>query len=134
MTAAAGPVDVEGGWYDAPADFLKFTHTTAYALIAMAARCKRDGPAPAGLGRREPGHGLDWLDKDVGNENARDAVHARSASAAAWTPRTTASSAITNTWRLPGRPTTSLDVQPGDDHYYQRYRPVFRGCRAGLRR
>jgi hypothetical protein len=53
-------VDVEGGWYDA-GDFLKFTHTTAYALIGMLT-IQRDTAPIAGLAT-ETRHGLDWLDK-----------------------------------------------------------------------
>ncbi len=60
LRRTGGPVDVEGGWYDA-GDFLKFTHTTAYALIAMLI-VQRDGLGPVGLDA-EIRHGVDWLDK-----------------------------------------------------------------------
>jgi Glycosyl hydrolase family 9/Cellulase N-terminal ig-like domain len=57
-----GPVDLEGGWFDA-GDFIKFTHTTAYAdsLLLIAER-EMGGDAPASLDP-EIRFGLDWLRK-----------------------------------------------------------------------
>jgi hypothetical protein len=125
MTSAAGPVDVEGGWYDA-GDFLKFTHTTAYALIAMLL-VQRDGPAPAGLAA-ETRHGLDWLDKmwdeDTGTLYTQVGIGSG---------LDTADGGFLgdhDTWRLP-QADDQLKVEPGDDHYYQRYRPVFRAAEPG---
>lgn len=56
-----GPVDVEGGWFDA-GDYLKFTHIAAYSDSLLWASA-RDGRRldPALL--KEARHGLDWLDK-----------------------------------------------------------------------
>jgi endoglucanase len=57
-----GPVDLEGGWFDA-GDFIKFTHTTAYAdsLLLVAERdMGRDAPASLDPEIR---FGLDWLRK-----------------------------------------------------------------------
>jgi hypothetical protein len=125
MTAAAGPVDVEGGWYDA-GDFLKFTHTTAYALIAMLL-VQRDGPAPAGLAA-ETRHGLDWLDK-MWDENAETLYTQVGIGSGLDTPDH-GFLGDHDTWRLP-QADDQLDVQPGDDHYYQRYRPVFRAAGPG---
>ncbi|WP_436523118.1 glycoside hydrolase family 9 protein [Actinoplanes sp. HUAS TT8] len=118
LTATDTRVDVEGGWYDA-GDYLKFTHTTAYALIVMQL-VARDGPAPATL-TAEIRHGLDWLTKmyhdgvlytqvGVGGNDAYLGDH--------------------DAWRLP-QADDGLDVQPGDRRYYQRYRPVFRAAAPG---
>jgi endoglucanase len=118
-------VDVEGGWYDA-GDFLKFTHTTAYVLVAML-MVRRDGLAPAGLDA-EIRHGLDWLDKmwDAGTETL-------------YTQVGIGSGLISDdggflgdhdTWRLP-ETDDRLAVKPGDARYYQRYRPVFRAAQSG---
>jgi len=57
-----GPVDLEGGWFDA-GDFIKFTHTTAYAdSLLLVAERDMGGEAPASLDR-EIRFGLDWLGK-----------------------------------------------------------------------
>lgn len=118
--AGDAKVDVEGGWYDA-GDYLKFTHTTAYALVLMMLT-QRDGPDGPGLAA-EIGHGLDWLDKmwdgdtetlytQVGIGSGQDFLGDH------------------DTWRLP-QADDELAVSPGDEHYYQRYRPVFRAAGPG---
>lgn len=57
-----GRADLEGGWFDA-GDFIKFTHTTAYAVSLMFASARALGPdAPASL-VPEARFGLDWLRK-----------------------------------------------------------------------
>ncbi|GLW30759.1 glycoside hydrolase family 9 protein [Actinoplanes regularis] len=118
LTPTDTKVDVAGGWYDA-GDYLKFTHTTAYALIAMQL-VQRDGPAPASL-TAEIRHGLDWLTRmyhggvlytqvGVGGNDQYLGDH--------------------DTWRLP-QDDDRLDVRPGGRRYYQRYRPVFRAAAPG---
>jgi len=56
-----GPVNVEGGWYDA-GDYLKFTHIAAYSESLLWASA-RDGRRPDRDLLAEARHGLDWLDK-----------------------------------------------------------------------
>jgi hypothetical protein len=56
-----GPVDVEGGWYDA-GDYLKFTHIAAYSESLLWASA-RDARRPDRRVLAEARHGLDWLDK-----------------------------------------------------------------------
>ena len=122
MQPAGGAVDVEGGWYDA-GDYLKFTHTTAYALILMLL-IQRDGPAPAGL-PAETRHGLDWLDKmwDAGTGTLYTQVGIGSGISDDFL-------GDHDTWRLP-EDDDRLTVAPGDARYYQRYRPVFRAADPG---
>lgn len=124
LSAAGGPpVDVEGGWYDA-GDFLKFTHTTAYALILMLI-VQRDGPPPDGLAA-EIDHGLAWLDKmwDPGTRTLYIQVGIGSGDGGFLGDH--------DAWRLP-EADDRLDVTPGDKRYYQRYRPVFRAAEPGAR-
>jgi endoglucanase len=62
LDKVAGPVDVEGGWFDA-GDFIKFAQTTAYAdSLLLIAQRQLGSKAPATL-RQETRHGLEWLDK-----------------------------------------------------------------------
>ncbi|MGW1342136.1 glycoside hydrolase family 9 protein [Kribbella sp. NPDC002412] len=56
-----GPVDVEGGWYDA-GDYLKFTHIAAYSESLLWASA-RDARRPDREVLAEARHGLEWLDK-----------------------------------------------------------------------
>ncbi|HEU0239526.1 MAG TPA: glycoside hydrolase family 9 protein [Micromonosporaceae bacterium] len=62
LTPIGGPVDVEGGWFDA-GDYLKFTHTTAFGDAILYASERALGPAaPANLDA-EARFGEQWLDK-----------------------------------------------------------------------
>jgi len=61
LRPVGGPVDVEGGWFDA-GDFVKFTHATAYSvaeLLLVQRGLHREDHALAA----ETRHGLRWLDK-----------------------------------------------------------------------
>ena len=53
-------IDAEGGWFDA-GDFLKFTHTTAYADVLLYASQRALGSAATGALSREARHGEQWL-------------------------------------------------------------------------
>lgn len=125
LVEAGATVDVEGGWYDA-GDYLKFTHTTAYALIALLI-AQRDGLAVDGLGA-EAQHGLDWLGKmwDADSRTLYTQVGIGSGVTTGDRPFL----GDHDTWRLP-EDDDRLAVQPGDERYYQRYRPVFRAAEPG---
>ena len=116
-----GPIDVEGGWYDA-GDFLKFTHTTAYALTVLLI-AQRDEMSIDGLSA-ETRHGLNWLakmwDPDTGTLYTQVGIGSGGPGILG----------DHDSWRLP-QADDELDVQPGDDRYYQRYRPVFRAAEPG---
>ncbi|MGZ4401209.1 MAG: glycoside hydrolase family 9 protein, partial [Gaiellaceae bacterium] len=117
-----GPVDVEGGWMDA-GDFIKFTHTTAYADVLLLEALRRLGPAAPRTLAPETRHGLDWLAK-------------------AWDPKTGVMIAQVgigsgnksgtfagdhDLWRLPQRD----DHLKGAANRYVRDRPVFRANAPG---
>jgi Glycosyl hydrolase family 9/Cellulase N-terminal ig-like domain/Ricin-type beta-trefoil lectin domain len=62
LTKIGGPVDAEGGWFDA-GDFLKFTHTAAYGDVLLYASARGLGAtAPASL-KAEAQYGEQWLNK-----------------------------------------------------------------------
>ena len=61
LRRVGGPVDVEGGWFDA-GDYLKFTHIAAYSESLLWASA-RDASVPDPTLLKEARHGLDWLDK-----------------------------------------------------------------------
>jgi len=62
LTAIDGTVDLEGGWFDA-GDFIKFTHTTAYAVGLMYAAQRDLGDAAPPSLRREARFGQRWLQR-----------------------------------------------------------------------
>ena len=60
LTKIGGPVDVAGGWFDA-GDYLKFTHSTAYADVLLYTAARELGRrAPRSL-LTEARHGSAWL-------------------------------------------------------------------------
>ncbi len=116
-----GPVDVEGGWMDA-GDFVKFTHTTAYAAtLLFVAQRELGSAAPATL-EPEARFGLDWLDKawqadgsmllqvGIGSGNAKGTFFGDH-----------------DLWRLPEKD----DGLKGKANRYVRNRPVFRANAPG---
>jgi endoglucanase len=121
-----GPVDVEGGWFDA-GDFVKLTHATAYSVAELLV-------VQRGLHRRsralaaEARHGLRWLDK-VWDERHR-VLYAQVGLG-------TGSERFGfvgdhDVWRLP-EADDALSVRPGDAEYFIKYRPVFRAAPPGAR-
>ncbi|MET7400979.1 glycoside hydrolase family 9 protein [Dactylosporangium sp. NPDC005572] len=110
LRAIGGPVDVEGGWFDA-GDFVKFTHTTAYSVAALLV---------AGRAGDETEHGLRWLDKMWDAE--RGVLYAQVGIG-------TGSEELGllgdhDVWRLP-EDDDARRTGPGDDEFFLKYRPVF---------
>jgi hypothetical protein len=124
LVAAGGPIDVEGGWYDA-GDYEKFTHTTAYALVLML-MVQRDHPGIANLAA-ESRHGLDWLDK-MWDARTRT-LYTQVGTGVGITVGDRYFLGDHDTWRLPQADTAP--AAPGNPAYYQRYRPVFRAADPG---
>jgi hypothetical protein len=123
LTPLGGPtVDLEGGWLDA-GDFVKFTHTIAYADALLLASERALGASPAATLDAEARFGLRWLRK-------------------AWDPRSgvlalqvgIGSGNTTGTfngdhdvWRLPQRD----DALTGSANRYLARRPAFRANDPG---
>jgi hypothetical protein len=62
LSAIGAPVDVAGGWFDA-GDYLKFTHSAAYADVLLYTGARELGRrAPSSL-LAEARHGLAWLSR-----------------------------------------------------------------------
>jgi endoglucanase len=62
LTKIGGPVDVAGGWFDA-GDYLKFTHTAAFAdVVLLSAQRELGRAAPRAL-TNEARYGMTWLMK-----------------------------------------------------------------------
>jgi hypothetical protein len=122
LKAIGGPVDLEGGWMDA-GDFIKFTHTTAYAAtLLLVAERELGSAAPATLDP-EARFGLRWLDKawdersrtlmlqvGIGSGNAKGTF-----------------AGDHDVWRLPERD----DALKGSHNRYLRRRPAFRANAPG---
>ncbi len=117
----AGPVDVEGGWMDA-GDFVKFTHTTAYAAALLLVAQRELGRAAPPALEPEARFGLAWLDKawqddgsmllqvGIGSGNRRGTFVGDH-----------------DLWRLPEKD----DGLKGRANRYIRHRPVFRANAPG---
>jgi endoglucanase len=117
-----GPVDLEGGWMDA-GDFVKFTHTTAYADTLLFAAERALGAAAPPTLDPEARFGLAFLAKawrphdrtmllqvGIGSGNKRGTFNGDH-----------------DVWRLPARD----DRLKGARNRYLRHRPAFRANRPG---
>ena len=117
-----GPVDVEGGWFDA-GDFVKFTHASAYSTAELL-YAQRARPTPAL--DAETAFGLKWLDK-VWDAKTRTLI------AQVGIGTGSAEHGFLgdhDVWRLP-EDDDQLDVRPGDPKYFIKHRPVFRAAAPG---
>ena len=117
-----GPVDLEGGWMDA-GDFVKFTHTTAYATALLFVAERELGSAAPPALDPEARFGLAWLDKawnegdrtmmlqvGIGSGNAKGTFNGDH-----------------DVWRLP----EVDDTLGGAANRYLRHRPAFRANAPG---
>jgi hypothetical protein len=116
-----GPVDLEGGWVDA-GDFIKFTHTTAYAVdLLLIARRELGAAAPPQL-EPEARFGLAWLDKawqDDGSMLLQVGIGSGN--------KAGTFNGDHDVWRLPEKD----DALGGAANRYLRDRPVFRANAPG---
>jgi hypothetical protein len=120
--AVGGPVDALGGWFDA-GDFVKFTHTAAYATaeLLFVQRARQDSALAA-----ETERGLRYLDK------MWDAEH-RTLYAQVGTGVGSEELGFLgdhDVWRLP-EADDALDTRPGDESFFLKFRPVFIANRPG---
>jgi endoglucanase len=124
-----GPVNVNGGWFDAGGGYEKFAYTASYAdgLLLLAAR---DFPGQYPTLLPEAHFGLRWLDKlwrpkakvlyiqvGIGNGNASNTIQGDY-----------------NFWFLPqaeDRMNVKPGGHPGHSAYYVKYRPVFEAAPPG---
>jgi endoglucanase len=117
-----GPVDVEGGWYDA-GDYLKFTHSSAYNDILLFTSARLLGRrAPRAL-LAEARHGLRWLDKmwDARHQTLYFQVGVGSGN------RAGTFLGDHDLWRLP----EADDQDTTHSHRFVAHRPVFRAATPG---
>jgi hypothetical protein len=111
-----GPVDLQGGWFDA-GDFIKFTHTTAYAdSLLLVAERDMGADAPASLDP-EIRYGLDWLRKAW--DPARNQLYIQVGIGSGNQDGTFLGDH--DLWRLPEKD----DALTGADNRYLSHRPAF---------
>lgn len=122
MRRIDGPVDVEGGWYDA-GDYLKFTHIEAHSDSLLWASA-RDGRWPDSTLVKEARHGLAWLDK-MWDEKTKTLYIQVGAGTGNVEETFIGDHDI---WRLPEA--DDHDDAPG--HQFIKNRPVFRAAAPGM--
>jgi Glycosyl hydrolase family 9/Cellulase N-terminal ig-like domain len=124
LTPLDASVDLEGGWFDA-GDFIKFTHTTAYAVTLMleSQRTLRAN-APATL-LPEARFGLDWLQEAW---DSADGVLYLQVGIGSGNQAGTFNGDH-DVWRLPEVDDTLI----GSANRYLRNRPAFRANEPGTR-
>ncbi|MFB4287300.1 glycoside hydrolase family 9 protein [Nonomuraea sp. ATR24] len=116
-----GPVDVEGGWFDA-GDYLKFTHILAYVDTLLWA-AQRDGEVRGSALRAEATHGLKYLDKMWDEESKT--LYIQVGIGAGNAEGTFVGDH--DVWRLP----EADDDDTAEGHHFIRNRPVFRAAAPG---
>lgn len=122
LTAIGGPVNLEGGWFDA-GDFIKFTHTTAYATGLMYAAQRELGAAAPPSLNREARFGQRWLERawDSRHETLYLQVGIGSGN------QDGSFAGDHDLWRLP----EVDDGLTGDENTYLAHRPAFRATDPG---
>jgi hypothetical protein len=119
-----GRADLEGGWFDA-GDFIKFTHTTAYAVTLMLASARAlGGDAPPTL-LPEARFGLRWLRKAW--DDRRGVIDFQVGIGSGNQDGTF--NGDHDRWRLPEKD----DSLTGPENRYLRHRPAFRANEPGTR-
>jgi endoglucanase len=118
-----GPVDAEGGWYDA-GDYLKITHTTAYGAITLLAASRALGHSAPSTLDNEARHGVDWLGKmwDERTKTLYLQVGIGSGNEAG------TFTGDHDLWRLPEK--DDADTDPAN-RYATAHRPVFQAAAPG---
>ncbi|GII90303.1 glycoside hydrolase family 9 protein [Sinosporangium siamense] len=122
LTKVGGPVDVEGGWYDA-GDYLKFTHILSYVDTLMWATQRDAGALADPRLRAEAAHGLKWLDK-MWDEQSKTLYIQVGIGAGNKEGTFVGDHDI---WRMP----EADDNDQGADRKFIRNRPVFRAAAPG---
>ena len=126
LVSIGGPVDVEGGWFDA-GDYLKFVETTSYVegvmLFARRDFGARFPGGPAALDA-ESAIGMRWLSKMW--DDSSGTLHLQ-VGLGSGPPGYVGDHDV---WRLP-EADDALSVSPTDANYFLKYRPVFDAAPAG---
>ncbi|GGO81304.1 glycoside hydrolase family 9 protein [Wenjunlia tyrosinilytica] len=122
--AGVGPVNAEGGWFDA-GDYLKFTVTTSYAAAALQIAARESGASPSSTLGEEAQHGLDWLDRMWDEKTKTLYIQVGLGSG------TDSGSVVGDhdVWRLPEKD----DADSVKEHAFLKNRPVFRAGAPGSR-